>query len=227
MQEQRTERKQQTRVSQLAASKRFGKYKKEEAKPVRTQVINENKTVEKIKKVWRECNFDYDLGNNVDMENYRKFCYMLRDIRYTPKDVELFSIALAASQEESSFSAKLGHFLSALTNSGKDDKYIIQTSHFIDPPKNIGIYNTKEIMVIGDVRSAASMMKGGRLILHGTVFMLAVLMEGGEVKLHGDVLAIVGSDMEGGEIHVEGEIGSIGDVIHGKIFHKGKLIVDK
>jgi len=34
--------------------------------------------------------------------------------------------------------------------------------------------------------------------------------------------------MSGGEIHVFGEIGSIyGTIAHGKIYHKGKLIVDK
>jgi hypothetical protein len=34
--------------------------------------------------------------------------------------------------------------------------------------------------------------------------------------------------MKGGEIHIEGKIGSIAeDIICGKIFHKGELIVDK
>jgi hypothetical protein len=47
------------------------------------------------------------------------------------------------------------------------------------------------------------------------------------ITVEGNAGDFVGPRMEGGEIHINGEIGSFGDIKHGKIYHKGKLIVDK
>jgi formylmethanofuran dehydrogenase subunit C len=53
-------------------------------------------------------------------------------------------------------------------------------------------------------------------------------MSGGVIKVYGNVhVGSIGEKMCGGEIHIEGELVQIGNVKHGKIFHKGKLIVDK
>ncbi len=47
---------------------------------------------------------------------------------------------------------------------------------------------------------------------------------GGEIHIQGNAGKNVGEGMNGGEIHIEGKILNIGEVIHGKIFHKGKRI---
>jgi formylmethanofuran dehydrogenase subunit C len=52
-------------------------------------------------------------------------------------------------------------------------------------------------------------------------------MKGGVIRILGSTDRDVGFGMIGGEIHVEGAIGSIGNIRNGKIYHKGKLIVDK
>jgi len=245
MQEQQAKSKQHARVSQLAASKKFGKYKKEEAKRVRTQNISENKTLEEIKKVWRECRYDWEAKDNVDISSHRKFLSMLSNVGYTANDVELFAIVLAEFQEEDSFSTKAGVFLSALINGGKDEKYIISTRQFHEPIQRIGIENHKDIIIIGDVDRAGSYMKTGSIVVQGHANRVAYFMEGGRIIVEGNVYLHAGNHMksgnviirknahqvgwgmDGGSISVEGEIGSIGDVKHGKIFHKGKLIVNK
>jgi hypothetical protein len=76
--------------------------------------------------------------------------------------------------------------------------------------------------------SFGSLMEGGKLICLGNVDKaLGYNMQSGRIIVKGDAGADVGDGMVGGEIHVYGEIGSIGNVIGGRIFHKGKLIVDK
>jgi hypothetical protein len=52
-------------------------------------------------------------------------------------------------------------------------------------------------------------------------------MEGGIITIEGDAGKMVGNMMRGGEIHLNGNYESIGDVWGGRIFHKGRLIVDK
>jgi hypothetical protein len=114
-----------------------------------------------------------------------------------------------------------------------------------------------EIVVEGNASTcAATRMKGGRIIVKGDVGdNLGFRMDGGEIIVEGDADGLVGanmedgkitvkgnpgksngSDMQGGEIHFECENPPdivereyVGDarVVHGKIFHKGKLIVDK
>lgn len=54
-----------------------------------------------------------------------------------------------------------------------------------------------------------------------------VFMTGGKIIVNGNVGMKLGDEMKGGEIWVYGDIGSIGNVEHGKIYHKGELVVDK
>jgi formylmethanofuran dehydrogenase subunit C len=86
----------------------------------------------------------------------------------------------------------------------------------------------------------ANNMKGGELIVKGDAGLsIGYHMSGGRVVIHGNVILqdecpenfpdLIGEGMTGGEIHINGELEGIkiGDVVHGKIFHNGKLIVDK
>ena len=73
-------------------------------------------------------------------------------------------------------------------------------------------------------------MKGGSITVNGNAKMqCGNFMKGGTIFLNGDARDImIGNFMEGGEIHINGDYESISDEFeHGKIFHKGKLIVDK
>ncbi len=87
--------------------------------------------------------------------------------------------------------------------------------------------------------SVGGQMRGGEIIVEGNAGSWIgcsemgpdsdrlYSMTGGKVTINGKAGADVGEDMQGGEIHLNGEFESIGNVISGKIFHKGKLIVDK
>ena len=80
-----------------------------------------------------------------------------------------------------------------------------------------------EITIMGNVKPEKNSL---RTLLGGTNY-LGRAMENGKIVVMGDVSVIIGENMTGGEIHLEGDYESIGNVIHGKIYHKGKLIVDK
>ena len=82
--------------------------------------------------------------------------------------------------------------------------------------------------------SVGGYMKGGRIIIHGELMATTRMvidagswMEGGEIHILGKTDAIIGHGMSGGEIHLYDDFNEIGDVHKGKIYHKGKLIVDR
>jgi formylmethanofuran dehydrogenase subunit C len=52
-------------------------------------------------------------------------------------------------------------------------------------------------------------------------------MRAGNIIIRGDAGSHLGEGMRGGQIHVDGEIVGMGDVVGGRIYHKGKLIVEK
>ncbi|NYZ74492.1 hypothetical protein H0O00_05085 [Candidatus Micrarchaeota archaeon] len=112
-----------------------------------------------------------------------------------------------------------------------------------------GLMKDGDIMVDGNAGEAVGVsMKGGTITVNGNAYgyigqemdggtimvngdaeeAVGVDMKGGSITVNGKVGEGVGIGMEGGEIRIEGEIGSIADDIkHGKIYHKGKLILEK
>jgi formylmethanofuran dehydrogenase subunit C len=76
--------------------------------------------------------------------------------------------------------------------------------------------------------SVGARMGFGNIVVKGNVRdHLGEYNEGGEITVHGNAGVNVGELMTGGDIHINGEIGSIGNVKGGRIYHKGKLIVDE
>jgi hypothetical protein len=92
--------------------------------------------------------------------------------------------------------------------------------------QNSRIHNSL-ILVKGNCEGIGSQLESSIVVMGNTGDGLGYEMESGYIKVAGNAGKDVGDKMKGGEIHVDGEIGSIGDVAHGKIYHKGKLIVDK
>jgi hypothetical protein len=75
---------------------------------------------------------------------------------------------------------------------------------------------------------------GGTIEIHGDAgYDIGTSMRGGKIIVHGNVSHKIGAKMEGGEIHIEGEIlhwpnpSHMPEMKKGKIYHKGKLIIDK
>jgi formylmethanofuran dehydrogenase subunit C len=76
---------------------------------------------------------------------------------------------------------------------------------------------------------AGDQMKNGSIVIEGDAEDNAGWqMEGGSLTIKGNAGVRFGCRMKGGEIHIDGDfMGLSDDIEHGKIFHKGKLIVDK
>ena len=95
------------------------------------------------------------------------------------------------------------------------------------------------IEIFGNVvGSVGSGMRGGEIIIKGNLGALGERIRGGKIIVEGTV-DFPSYEIKGGEIHLHGGIGSKiigvkdayevmrGRVTHGKVFYKGRLIVDK
>jgi hypothetical protein len=86
------------------------------------------------------------------------------------------------------------------------------------------------IIVKGDAGwDVGAGMKGGSIIVKGDAKQnIGERMLGGSILIEGDSGERIGYNMKGGEIYLLGDhAGSSDHVLHGKIFHKGKLIWPK
>ncbi|NYZ73920.1 hypothetical protein H0O00_02145 [Candidatus Micrarchaeota archaeon] len=229
----------------LAMVNRFSRYKPEEEKAVRKVEVVEDETLKRLKAAFGELEFNH--SSDETEEYYVRAHDTARQLRYSSKDIELFSITLAGLLDENELELRAGLFLSALINNGKDGSYVIHTNGILID--DLGYKNTKHITVEGDVGECigwrmergsitvngnvgtfcGGMMDSGVITVNGdTGGWVGSDMEGGTITVKGDAGKLLGGGMKGGEIHIEGEIGHMSDVIlGGKIFHKGKIIVDK
>lgn len=205
------------RVTELSARKKFGKYKDEEQKAVRKADVKEDKIFLQLVKAWGE----YGHGCHRDVETlFMELQNAIKDISCSAQDIERFTLALVGFTNDYGFDDKAGFFLTALINKGKDRDYVIHTEHLVYyvPRENIkrtvnflGCCETKKITVKGDIGAG-----------------LGYKMTGGTIIVEGNGGYDIGMLMEGGEIHINGEYKSISETMkHGKIYHKGKLIVEK
>ena len=192
---------------------------------------------------WKKCGFDgvdpfyglsaYDVRERAE-KPYIKALELIRNLRYSARDVEQFSIALVQFQKEREFSEKAGIFLSALINNGSDSDYRVHTSHLDKKPSCLGVLNKKNIVIEGDVDyGVGKMMLGGSIIVDGNVgFRTGFLMFGGKLVINGNTDTETGYGMTCGEIHVNGELGRYKGnpdsymPVNGRLYHKGQLIVD-
>jgi hypothetical protein len=235
-------------VPPMAAGKRFGRYRKEAEKAMRRQDVEGDKVLQEMIRIWER-----PVEVNHTDESYDDLLPLFRDLRYTPHDVERFSLLLGHLQDVPNenpfvvFQMKAPAFLNALMIAGADHRYTVHTSHLRSLLFFLGQYNRKNVtikghgghgagflmergrlLIDGDTEGVGDKMKGGLIIVEGSEKSHpGDKMTGGRIVIRGDAGAKVGHHMEGGEIHIEGEYESLGDIERGRIYHKGKLIVDK
>jgi hypothetical protein len=217
----------------LAMANRFGRYKPEEEKAVRKAEVVEDETLKQMKKAWKKFKFDH----TTVYQMYAAALRAIKPLRCSAADVAKFSIALSEFQWDKiestfgyGFDMKAGVFLSALINKGADSDYVIHTSHFAGKIWLLGSFNTKNIIVDGDVGACCGELMGrGSITVKGDAGdWCGVQMKGGSIMVKGSVGDKCGQEMKGGKIVVEGEIAGIGeDIVHGRIYHKGKLVLEK
>jgi len=246
-------------TTEMAADKRFGRYRKENKQTIREPERKLNEKLEQLRKVWEKFEFScVDLGNDPSegkKRNYRNALIALRGMPMTAKDIEGFSLAVLPNvfQKWDGVGDKAGFLLSAMINNCMERDFIVHTQHIAFELNYLGYRNSKNIIVIGNAGSGlgCEMSKGSILVKGSVTNYVGIDMNGGSITVEGDagyevgssmktgIIIIqgntshsVGADMKGGQIYIEGNIESIArsnvDYIkHGKIFHKGKLIVDK
>jgi len=186
-----------TNALDLAASKRFRRYKGESEKKVR-EVDRQKNAVGYLKEAWERCLFDLD-ESGLDPVDNTEACYKIallaiKDIEYGACDVEKFSnISICGLEKEENVEMKLGLFLSALINNGKDENYTIpaenkyphESIHFI------GFKNTKNINVNGSVGDflGDSMIRGSIFVDGDAGNNVGYMMQSGKITVLGDVYA--------------------------------------
>jgi hypothetical protein len=198
----------------LAANRRFGKYKQEGQKRTTMPELLEDEAVKKIFEIFRETR---DKASSI-WDIYGTTLDILKDhgIAFHPPEVERFSLAMGELNDSPSFPSVAGVFLSSLITFGQEGDFIVHTSHL--PP--LGYFgfklHSKTVTVNGHLGNHVGNEMGRDFIFFNSILII-----------NGDVGHALGNNMNGGEIHVNGKIEGLGSPNKGRIYHNGKLIVDK
>ena len=213
MQEQQTEQKQQANISQLAACKRFGQYKKEERKEVREADVTVGEGYKRLmsfflkeieikpRSGWSQDHFDKGRFYSI----YDHILRSSKQFDYTAADVAAFCQALNRIDGGSGPKLEVSAFLSAIVNAGKEMEYVLPLNHTDGDFPYLGYENKKNVTIIGDVNSIGDEMRSGTIVVHGFVEDVGQGMKGGQIIIESDCESI-GNQMEGGEIIVKGSV---------------------
>jgi hypothetical protein len=221
-----------------AAASRFRMFALETEQKTRTASIEEDKTLATL--VWKFKEFSgysFDRAandsirtqvNDASLTQLRYALDMLFGVGYAPRDVERFCMTLTEFQCMEEFGNHAGLFLSALVENGKGEKHTLALDFLERKVSQIGFMNTKNITIRGDAGFLlGTRMSDGIIELDGKVIRAGLGQRGGKIVINGIAGGLIGQEMQGGEIHVNGPAFTPGNINHGKIFHNGKLIVDK
>jgi hypothetical protein len=219
-------------VSGVAASKRFGRYK-DELEKTRREAQVDGSVVSQLMEAFRSLQMTYPVG----VKMYPRSMELLRGLTPSPRTVERACIALREFQGERDFQTRAGVFLSALINGegfSENEALRLDLRHLDVPLNYMGLRNRRNLVLIGDVGDKAGYkMESGSILVEGDAGDKAGLdLSGGKLIIHGDVGIKLGEWMRGGEIHVHGRKKSKGLLVisghlrGGRIYHRGKLVVD-
>lgn len=214
----------------------FGNYKPEPEKEVKEHKTKETKKSKKAIEDLKTA-FEKYLPEALERtewklrgvgDDYRAALETLRGLKYNSKNVTDFSIVLGAFENDKNFYKIPGPFFSAVAKHCEDKEFVIITKHFHEPLDGFGSFNTKTIIVEGNVGGGlGEWMKGGTITVEGNAGgWVGENMKGGKIIVTGNAGAEIGYNMEGGSIYLKGKFRGISEEISGgNIYHKGKLIV--
>ena len=168
--------------------------------PIQTFKVVRTKAVEEILELFthirvKQENVPYQEYEKEGLDkDYQRIAKLVRGKNYTSEDVTQFVLGLNPESRDRYFDLKLGLFLSALINEGKDSDYMLYFLGERAPMgcwgADIGYKNTKNIFIRGNVGSGL----GRRMI-------------SGKIEVDGDCLVCAGLEMSGGKIIVRGHGG--------------------
>jgi hypothetical protein len=196
-------------LTQIAASKRFRGYRREEGKAERQ--AEQSGAIKAFAPLWESIrltdNEDYRL-DNVD-EEFARVLRAFRGIRFTAAHIEEISAMLHVLDPETDyelyFNDKAGLFLSAAVETSPDRSFTIHTEALREPPNFLGCFNRKKVKVLGDAGAHVGFgMTEGTIQISGNAALVADNLKGGLISIEGDALDWVGNYMSGGVVAVKG-----------------------
>jgi len=191
--------------SHPAASSRFGGFRPESERSVRSMRVEMNPVLEEMKHIWRTHNrFEFFYTGKHYSEIFRR----IKGMEYSARDVEAFSNVLEGFQNDFDFPLKVGLFLSALINNCAAEEFVIHTAH-LPPIDGLGYRNRKNILVKGNAGDdLGEKMEGGTMTVEGHAGSCAGnKMRNGTIIVEGDIGCNTGFRMVGGDITVRGDAG--------------------
>jgi len=229
--QERQERKpkQQMPVSQLAASKRFGQYKKEEKKNIKQAEVKEDRGLGKIKEAWKEFMELRILYENIevyecaDSDFYLWLgCAVVYGIRPTERNIQKFGLSSPIKEYGDVFdcSSALGEFVSSLIEVKGMVRARINLRHMDEEIDSLGLGNSKLLEISGNAVDNLGEYNRGIIMLDGNAGRVGFDMQRGALVIKGDVTIDAGPYMQSGIIMV---FGSVKDAGHG--MNGGGIIV--
>jgi hypothetical protein len=221
-----------------AASRGFSGFRPETEQKTRIVSVTENRTLATLVRAFEkfsEYTSDRATDDTIRTKTYdapttmyRYALDLLDGVRYSAKDIGNFCFELVRFQRSEGFPDYAGLYLSALVEKGADENCTLRLDHLERKISIIGFMNRKNVEVRGNISwFLGESMSEGIVMLDGTAQMVGCKQSGGIIIINGNAFGLVGEKMKGGEIHINGDECRPGQVLHGKIFHNGKLIVDK
>ncbi len=146
----------------------------------------------------------YRMGEEEDL--YDEACESLKGMKYSSKDVTIFSLMLKKYESSSNFVFLAGLFLSALINLSEEQNFEILTSDLIEKIWCMGIKNVKNITVKGCLGDGVGYsMKKGKIVIEGRAgYNLGFQASRGKIYVRDgieDIAADCGATVyEGGEL---------------------------
>ncbi len=209
------------------AHDKFSRYGPIQSHEVRDIKVAESETLKKLKAAWQTYELQVDVKDNLVNfnSNYERSLSILKDLEYSAKDVELFSIALAEFQDENYFAQKAGLFLSALINAGRESDYVIHTTHLQKELSDLCYRNEKNVIVKGNVGVdfGTESVKGSMIVDGNAHLLVGHLMNSGKITVRGNSKGWVGQSMRSGTIIINGDGGDFvgAEMKDGKIIIRG------
>lgn len=185
------------------AAGKFGKYRPVTEKRASAPEVRKSQGFGALFELWDRSRFPGSDTNSRWL--YFRFLSEAGKLDYTPTDVMAFSQTIHALRGEENFGCKIGDFLSALINAGKDGSYALDLTGTDGDFPYLASECCKEIFILGDIGYVGEEMREGTITVQGSAGIVGQRMRGGRIIIEGDC-GNVGSGMEGGDILVKGSV---------------------
>jgi len=205
-------------AGRTAVRRKFGGYKPEKPKIVRTAEVHEPEAVKVFRDAWER--YRTPTWISTIPGSFRMACDLVGDFKASAHDVGLMMVAATdlKAGRGTDYANKVGLLITAFINKGSDSTYELSTHHLPVPPRELGRQNTKNLVIRGNnLDAVGTYMESGTIIVYGnTSNNTGAGMGGGTILVVGDVTDHAGLNMENGKIVVMGGFGkSLGSGMKG------------